>query len=71
MSEEVKLTEKEIKDTAMEVAKEQYRRLKKILKGKSKSELINLVVTYASDLQEVRGMAQQLLEENKKLKGAE
>lgn len=68
---ETEPTAKEIEQLALDAAKEQYRRLKKILKGKPKAELIKLVVTYASDLREMQEIAKQLLEENKKLKGEE
>lgn len=53
---------------ALEQSKEVCRQLKKVLKLRSKSELITIVINYASDLQECQEMLKQLYEENKSLK---
>jgi len=54
---------------ALAQAKEIYRVLKKSLKTKSKSQLIQLIAKYASDLQEVQELNKFLYEENLELKG--
>jgi len=54
---------------ALDQAKETYRVLKKSLKMKSKSQLIQLIAKYASDLQEVQELNKFLYEENLELKG--
>lgn len=54
---------------AQSQAKEAYRVLKKSLKFRSKAQLIDLVIAYASDLQQQQYINQILLEENKLLKG--
>ena len=53
---------------AVEEAKKQFAALKKILKHRSKGEMIKMVVQYASDIEEYQGITQQLLEENKRLR---
>ena len=60
-------TSKEYK-AALDHAKEVYKHIKKKLKAQSKSDLINLIVKYSSDLQELQNVSQQLFEENKTLK---
>ncbi len=69
MTEKVNLTESEDYKKALEHSKKVYRGLKKVLKLRSKGQLIDIVINYASDLQELQGICQQLLEENKELKG--
>lgn len=49
--------------------KSAFLQLKKVLKRRSKQELIVIVWTYANELTQLQYVAQQLLEENKKLKG--
>jgi hypothetical protein len=71
MTEEPKAQEptEEEKKQALKDVKEQAQYLKKRLKMMSKSQLITLVINYASDLQEMQQVAQMLFEENKELKG--
>jgi len=69
MDEKTKKQVNEEYKEALEQSKEIYRQLKKVLKLRSKSDLIKIVVQYASDLQECQAMLKQLYEENKKLKG--
>lgn len=49
--------------------KKSFGNLKKLLKVKSKSELIEIIWTYGIQLQEMQRVAQMLFEENKELKG--
>ena len=60
--------DKAIQEKEIEKVKEICRVLKKTLKLRSKSQLISIIIAYASDLQEMQNAAQQLLEENKALK---
>lgn len=50
-------------------SKEFSKRLKKTLKMRSKSQLIDVIIHYASELEELRFVSKLLLEENKELKG--
>jgi hypothetical protein len=61
---------KQVQDAQAEV-KKAFNEMKKLLKPRSKHELIELIWTYGAQLQEMQFAAQQLLEENKKLKGLE
>ena len=54
---------------ALEESKEICRKLKKVLKLRSKSQLIDIVISYGSDLREMQAALKQLHEENKSLKG--
>ena len=58
--EDIKIAKKEMKKA--------FQEMKKILKLRSKGELIELVWTYGVQLQEMQRVAQQLFEENQKLK---
>lgn len=49
--------------------KKAFNDMKKLLKNRSKHELIELIWSYGAQLQEMQFVAQQLLEENKQLKG--
>ena len=49
--------------------KEICQKVKKNLKMRTKAQLIEIIIAYASDLQDLQGAAQQLFEENKTLKG--
>ena len=55
-------------EEALESSKEIFRQLKKVLKLRSKSQLIGIVITYSDQLTEMQGMLKQLHEENKELK---
>ena len=55
--------EAELKKT-QEICKQ----LKKNLKLRTKSQLIEIIIAYSSDLQEMQNAARQLFEENKALK---
>lgn len=55
-------------DAALQEAKEIAKALKRSLKIHSKSKLIEIIITYASDFQEMQQLAKHLHEENKKLK---
>jgi len=48
-----------------------YRQMKKILKVRTKSDLIEIIWTYGVQLREMQHALQVLLEENKELKGNE
>ncbi len=61
--------EKEEYEKELAKAKEIARELKRNLKMRSKSQLIEIIIAYASDLTEMQAVARQLLEENKELKG--
>lgn len=50
-------------------AEDAYRQVKKLLKLRTKNELIEIVWSYGAQLQEMQHVAQLLLEENKQLKG--
>jgi len=50
---------------------EAYKSMKKILKLRSKKELIEIVWNYGVQLREFQNVCQQLLEENKALKSGE
>lgn len=54
---------------AQQTAQEAFSAMKKLLKPRSKSELIELVWTYGVQLQQLQHACQILLEENKELKG--
>ena len=56
-------------EKAQEEIKQAFDQMKKLLKPRSKHELIELIWTYGAQLQEMQRVAQMLLEENKKLKG--
>lgn len=58
----------EVQDAQAEV-KKAFEQMKKLLKNRSKHELIELIWSYGAQLQEMQFVAQQLLEENKQLKG--
>ena len=60
-------TSKEVKKEQKNV-KQQYNQIKKLLKSRSKTELIELVWTYGVELNSMQHAAQILLEENKQLK---
>ena len=60
----------EVQDAQAEV-KKAFNEMKKLLKPRSKHELIELIWTYGAQLQEMQQVAQMLLEENKQLKGME
>lgn len=53
----------------LEKVKEITKQLKKSLKVHSKSKLIEIIIAYASDLQEMQNVARQLHEELKAIKG--
>lgn len=57
----------EVQDAQAEV-KKAFEQMKKLLKPRSKHELIELIWTYGAQLQEMQRVAQMLLEENKQLK---
>lgn len=61
---------KQVQDAQAEVQKA-FNEMKKLLKPRSKHELIELIWTYGAQLQEMQTVAQMLLEENKELKGME
>ena len=54
---------------AQSQAEDAYRQVKKLLKLRTKNELIEIVWSYGAQLQEMQHVAQLLLEENKELKG--
>lgn len=58
---------KEVQD-AQAAVKDAFNEMKKLLKPRSKHELIELIWTYGAQLQEMQRVAQMLLEENKELK---
>ena len=58
----------EVQNAQAEI-KQAFDQMKKLLKPRSKHELIELIWTYGAQLQEMQRVAQMLLEENKKLKG--
>jgi len=58
---------KEEYEAELAKVKEITRQLKKSLKQHSKSKLIEIIIAYASDLQELQQMAQLLLEDNKQM----
>lgn len=58
----------EVQDAEKEI-KQAFDQMKKLLKPRSKHELIEIIWTYGAQLQEMQRVAQMLLEENKKLKG--
>lgn len=61
------INNKEDYQKALTQAKEMYRCLKKSLKTRSKSQLIQIIAKYASDLQELQELNKFLYEENKQL----
>lgn len=70
-TEKVQLTEEEKAEyeAALAHSKQIAQQLKRRLKLMSKSQLIQIIITYASDLQEMQGVSRQLFEENQALKG--
>lgn len=69
MSDESKeMTEEEF-EKGVEHSREVYKKVKKNLKLRSKGQLIDIAIHYASELEELRYVAKMLLEENKQLKG--
>ena len=66
-----KIETEEQYEEAIKESKEACRQLKKVLKLRSKSELINLVIAYGSDLREQQMLNRVLLEENNILKSEE
>ena len=64
-----KKTEEQIK--VEQASKEAFKELKRTLKARSKTELIELIWHYGIQLQQMQHISQILLEENKELKGIE
>jgi len=54
---------------ATKEAQQAFNGIKKLLKLRTKSELINLVWNYSVQITDLQNISKQLLEENKTLKG--
>lgn len=65
--EKKKISKAEV-DQELKNVKEICKQLKKTLKVRTKSQLIEIIIAYSSDLQEMQNVAKQLFEENKALK---
>ena len=67
-AEQESVQELPINEEAQAAIETAYKDMKKLLKRRSKNELVHVVWTYATQLQEMQRVAQILLEENKELK---